>query len=244
MMSPNDPTRSASAPVAQDGARVCLSLSEINALCFKAARGAGLTWGEAEEAGWAAAWLTRAGLAGPSILLNWLTECATLARPVPARGRWCALDGPLCPLRAGLALADFAGCPRGRRTTLQHRHRRASRFILPFVARAATRLDLPLRIGWVGADLTLDTAGNGPITMSPGDHAGAPVDLWIAVAAQPDPNEQETVCACRPKASPMPTGRRSMLWHCASPFRPRTPRAPGRGLRGMTTIDPREDDLP
>ena len=196
MMSPNDPTRSASAPVARDGARVCLSLSEINALCFKAARGAGLTWGEAEEAGWAAAWLTRAGLAGPSILLNWLTECATLARPVPAAGRWCALDGPLCPLRAGLALADHAGLPEGPGDTTLHMDTVAHPLVLlPFVARAATRLDLPLRIGWVGADLTLDTEGNGPITVSLGDDAGAPGDLWIAVAARPDPNEQRTDCA-------------------------------------------------
>ncbi|MEQ8900223.1 MAG: DUF3726 domain-containing protein [Roseovarius sp.] len=196
MMSPNDPTRSASAPVAQDGARVCLSLSEINALCFKAARGVGLSWGEAEEAGWAAAWLTRAGLAGPSIVLHWLQDCATLARPLPAPGHWQARMGPLCPLRTGLALADFAALPEGpghdglRIDTVAH-----PRLILPFVARAATRLDLPLRIGWFGAELTLDTAGNGPVPVSLGEDASAPADLWITVAAPPDPNEQQTDCA-------------------------------------------------
>ncbi len=195
MMSPNDPTRSASAPVAQDGARVCLSLSEINALCFKAARGSGLTWGEAEEAGWAAAWLTRAGLAGPSILLTWLKDCDGLSRPMPEAGRWMAPARALCPLRTGIALADHAGLPEGpgedgvQIDTVAH-----PCLILPFVARAATRLDLPLRIGWVGAEFVLDTVGTGPITMLLGDDAGAPVDLWIAVAP-PDPNEQRTDCA-------------------------------------------------
>ncbi|KNX40532.1 hypothetical protein ROTO_29270 [Roseovarius tolerans] len=196
MMSPNDPTRSASAPVAQDGARVCLSLSEINALCFKAARGSGLTWGEAEEAGWAAAWLTRAGLAGPSILLNWLKECDGLSCPMPEAGRWAARMRPLCPLRTGIALADHAGLPEGPgEDGLQIDSVAHPRLILPFVARAATRLDLPLRIGWVGAELTLDTAANGPITVSLGEDAGAPVDLWIAVVARPEPNEQQTDCA-------------------------------------------------
>jgi len=199
-MSPNDPTRSVSAPVAQDGARVCLSLSEINALCFKAARGSGLSWGEAEEAGWAAAWLTRAGLTGPSILLNWLEECDRLAGPLPVPCHWQARTGPLCPLRTGIALADHAGLPEGPgEDSLQIESVAHPRLILPFVARTATRLDLPLRIGWVGADLTLDTAGNGPVTVSPGEDAGTPVDLWIAVAARPAPNEQKTDCAVPPQ---------------------------------------------
>lgn len=194
MMSPNDPTRSASAPVAQDGAPVCLSLSEINALCFKAARGAGLTWGEAEEAGWAAAWLARAGLAGPSIVLNWLNDCDGLARPTPEAGRWMAPAGPLCPLRAGIALADHAGLPEGPGTdglqidTVAH-----SRLILPFIARAATRLGLPLRVGWRGAEITLRPADTGPLTLSPGHEDGAPADLRIAAVSRPDTDGVPTV---------------------------------------------------
>jgi hypothetical protein len=187
MMSPNDPTRSASAPVAQDGARVCLSLSEINALCFKAARGNGLCWGEAEEAGWAAAWLTRAGLAGPSLVLNWLRGCALLARPRPEARCWRAQSGPLCPLRAGLALADHAGLPEGPGEhslyieTVAH-----PLIVLPFVARAATRLDRPVRIGWGGAEVTLRPADTGPLTLSPGQADNAPADLSIATLDRRD----------------------------------------------------------
>ena len=37
--------------------RIRLSLPEIDALCLKAARGAGYSWGVAEEASFAARWL-------------------------------------------------------------------------------------------------------------------------------------------------------------------------------------------
>lgn len=68
-----------------------LSLSELRALITKAARGAGMEWGLAEEAGWAAEWLARRGL--------------------PA-GTWAAdllagwNGGAACPVAQGTALAD------------------------------------------------------------------------------------------------------------------------------------------
>ena len=44
------------------------SLNEIETLSRKAARGAGLSWGLAEEAGKATRWLAAAGLPGPQVL--------------------------------------------------------------------------------------------------------------------------------------------------------------------------------
>ena len=44
------------------------SLSEIDALCKKATRGAGYSWGMAEEVGKAVRWLSAYGFSGPSIL--------------------------------------------------------------------------------------------------------------------------------------------------------------------------------
>ncbi|GAW36799.1 hypothetical protein RA2_03874 [Roseovarius sp. A-2] len=195
MMSFNDPAHSASSRDGHDAARVCLSLSEINALCVKAARGSGLSWGEAEEAGWAAVWLTRAGLAGPSIVLNWLRDCAMLARPLPATGHWKATSGPLCPLRAGLALTDHAGLPEGPGPDGLHIDTVAHpRLILPFVARAATRLDLPLRIGWAGAEITLRPAGTGgPLTLPPGQPDETPADLRIDTPDRRDTDAIPTV---------------------------------------------------
>lgn len=203
MISPNDPTRSGSAPEFCDAAYVRLSLSEINALCFKAARGAGLCWGEAEEAGWAAAWLSRAGLAGPGILRDWLEESASLSRPMPAAGRWPMGARPLCPLRTGIALADHAGLAEGPGVeplcveAVSH-----PRIVLPFVARAATRLGHPLRIGWPGVQVTLEAGQDGPITGASGDESAGPASLWIDPVAvrQTDRKQDERAVPLTPIA--------------------------------------------
>ncbi|KMW60818.1 hypothetical protein AIOL_000983 [Candidatus Rhodobacter oscarellae] len=53
-----------------------MSLGELQALAAKAARGAGLSWGLAEEAGWAVRWLEARGLAGAAALAGVLPEGA------------------------------------------------------------------------------------------------------------------------------------------------------------------------
>jgi len=154
MMSPGDRPHG-------DAARavVRLSLSEINALCFKAARGAGFDWGEAEEAGWAASWLSRAGLSGPTITLAWLTEAAELARPAPAPDRWAAATGAQCPLRCGIALADFSGLPEGPGPRALTVERVAHPLmLLPFVARATARTGAGLRVRWGRREAVLSAA--------------------------------------------------------------------------------------
>jgi len=186
MLSPNDPTQSASAPHAHHAASVRLSLSEINALCFKAARGAGLGWGEAEEAGWAAAWLTRAGMPGPSIILAWLGDVATLVRPVPAPGHWVPRGRAHCPLRAGIALADFAGLSEGPGAQRLCIEAVAHPLVtLPFVARAAGRLDLGLRIGWDRGNVALDSAGLLPRTAIPDGRHHEAADLAVTAFEAP-----------------------------------------------------------
>ncbi len=88
------------------------SLSEIQAQCRKAARGAGLAWGLAEEAGMACRWLASFDLPGPRVLaellrLNDGKPYETL-RPASLDGNWEALGGRLCPLIAGATLSDIA----------------------------------------------------------------------------------------------------------------------------------------
>lgn len=110
---PNDPTRAGAPVPSARFDQVVFSLSEIQTACLKAARGAGLPWGLAEEIGAGAAWLAAAGLPGPELVLRLLEQPAHAA-PRPAPGLWRATQhGPLCPVRTGAALSDFAGLPEG-----------------------------------------------------------------------------------------------------------------------------------
>ncbi len=91
------------------------SLNEIRTLAAKAARGAGLPWGVAEEAGRAACWLAARGLAGMSALDSALEGMAApdwrRCFPVPEGAVWRADSGEIDALLAGMALADRAGGP-------------------------------------------------------------------------------------------------------------------------------------
>ena len=90
----------------------CFSLNEIEAMGKRAARGAGLTWGLAEEAGKAVRWLTACQLPGPEMLNEILTfndgtDYVELS-PVSVETVWQARSGRLCPLVAGPSLSDHA----------------------------------------------------------------------------------------------------------------------------------------
>ena len=184
---------------ASDTPRVRLSISEINALCFRAARGAGLAWGEAEEAGWAASRLAQAGLAGPAITLAWLGDLAALARPAPAPGVWPAMSGLQCPVRCGIALSDFAGLPEGPGARALTVERMAHPIMaLPFVAAAARRTGLALRVRWSNADITLNGAA-GPVAEElAGATGGAAADLRIEPT-----DRREPPCPAADRAAPV-----------------------------------------
>ena len=67
------------------------SLSELRDLVAKAACGAGLDWGLAEEAGWAAEWLARRGMPAAGWAALWLAA---------------RLAGQVSPVEVGIRLAD------------------------------------------------------------------------------------------------------------------------------------------
>ena len=75
------------------------SLGETSALALKATRGAGLSWGLAEEAGGAVAWLHERGLPGTAALCSYLG--ALTDRPSPR-----SYGDAACPLLTGSALSD------------------------------------------------------------------------------------------------------------------------------------------
>jgi len=87
-----------------------VSFNEIDVLSKRAARGAGLSWGMAEEAGKATRWLMAYGFPGLEILLDVLHHNDSLrgkdATPVSIDGIWQAPAGNLCPMVAGTILCD------------------------------------------------------------------------------------------------------------------------------------------
>ncbi|MFC2968520.1 DUF3726 domain-containing protein [Acidimangrovimonas pyrenivorans] len=164
---PDDPLRSGSS-LSDPPGRVRLSRNELEALCLKAARGAGMSWGHAEEAGFAAGWLSAHGLDGAAALLAvlaagsgkpWRALC-----PVVTPGRWRpAGPGPLCPVALGAALLDHCELPEGRLDgglTVGPVCRPL--VVLPFLAASAARTARPVGVDWGTGSLTLD--GDGAIS--------------------------------------------------------------------------------
>lgn len=86
-----------------------VSLNEIENLSLKACRGAGMSWGLAEEAAQAARWLASTSFAWDQSLARLLAQRIQLAEPsLSGRDIRGAVDGmPLCPIHAGAAIADL-----------------------------------------------------------------------------------------------------------------------------------------
>ena len=124
------------------------SQSELQQLVVKAARGAGYSWSDAEEIGWAAAWLSKFGLPGGDFMLS-LMQSNDLQAPRPAALRWKGNSHPHCPLRCGLALMDFAQLPEGLGAScLVIVSMTGLPCFLAFAARTARQIQHPLQIQW------------------------------------------------------------------------------------------------
>lgn len=127
-----------------------LSCSEASALVFKAARGAGLDWGLAEEAGWAADWLARRGLPAIDWAARWLGP---------------ATEGQVTPVQIGAALSDAAGredlLPLALEDGLV-----APGYLLPFLHRLSTDRGTVAMMTGVGLGASVDPQGN--VAFGPG----------------------------------------------------------------------------
>ena len=138
------------------------SLNEIETMAKRAARGAGLAWGLAEEAGKAARWLASHGFPGPALLAAELDrlngQAYGASAPIPGREPWQARGGRLSPLFAGAALADLARDIReGRKLWLNGTAHPL--LIAPFAAAAAKLTSAPVSLSWQDLRLVLSPAG-------------------------------------------------------------------------------------
>ncbi|KZM50398.1 hypothetical protein OA90_09915 [Labrenzia sp. OB1] len=145
------------------GQSASLSRNEVASLCMKAARGAGLSWGLAEEAGFAAEWLVHHGIDGPSHLYAHLDQAQGRAWcdlcPTVTPGEWRAPAGyALCPIALGATLCDYAGLPEGIKVgsslkigTVDH-----PVLLIPFLAGIAVSNDILFDIEWAGGTASLE----------------------------------------------------------------------------------------
>lgn len=132
------------------------SLNEIEMMVWKAARGAGLSWGLAEEMGQAARWLADHGFDWAPSLAAALEEAerldGELPPPVLSDGAWQPADAVAATsaVLCGPLLSDLAG---GLTETQPVRLARVAHplLMLPFAARSARDLGLGLALSIDGA---------------------------------------------------------------------------------------------
>ena len=138
------------------------SLNEIETMGKRAARGAGLAWGLAEEAGKAARWLAARGLPGAGELGEVLTRHDGVAyedlAPTIADGVWTAPSGRLCPLIAGPALCDRASLLAAGET-VELGATAQPLLLVPYLAGAAKLAGTALEISWAGVALVVTAGG-------------------------------------------------------------------------------------
>jgi hypothetical protein len=117
------------------------SLGEAKALAIKAARGGGMPWGMAEEAGFAVRWLQSHGAPGVAALAAYLDWRDGLAK----------VDHDLCPISLGTAFMDA-----GRGVPAHLGRVRQPLLLAPFIAACRPS---GIRMQWQGVSLTLSEAG-------------------------------------------------------------------------------------
>lgn len=178
-----------------------LSLTETESLAAKAARGAGLSWGMAEEAGMATRWLQAQGLPGPAILLAHLTEIdraawQTLAPQIQAQTWASASGGPLCPLATGATLCDYAALISLPLTL----HRVAQpALLLPFLAKTAQHRQSPLRVDAASGHAVF---AKGAIWLhAPSTWLSTTATLTISQATLPDAPPRQPLAPAIPAAT-------------------------------------------
>jgi hypothetical protein len=154
------------------------SLNEVDAAAKRAARGIGVPWGIAEEAGKAVRWLTAAGLPGAQALAALLTRLDGRPYrgfcPTAGLGLWAAGSGVLCPLATGASLADAAtvlSTQRGNETGNETGSQTGTQWgidlgrtahpllLIPFASSAARQTATGVALSWDDVTVTLGADG-------------------------------------------------------------------------------------
>jgi len=174
---------------------VTFSLNEIETQTVKAARGAGLPWGMAEEAGKAARWLAahkQPALDALAGLLD-LIDQRSYGDIAPVRDgqRWVGREGLLCAMTAGITLCDRAeALADGER--FQTGRIAYPVLSLPFVAAAQRATGVTFTVKWPGVLIGFDGAG---LHIAPGTDVSAVVADEMVCVSRPEPPVGDVVRA-------------------------------------------------
>ena len=144
------------------GIGLIFSLNEIEAKGRRASRGAGLSWGLAEEAGKAARWLADYGMPGLELLVEQLDRidgaCYDDLVPNSIEGVWHSRSERLCPLISGAALCDRASeISAGRMFRLGPTSFPA--LLVPYLADASRLIGTPIGLAWLNIDIAIEAGG-------------------------------------------------------------------------------------
>ena len=118
------------------------ALGEVEALVLKAYRGAGFSWGMAQEAGKAAAWLAAHRLPALNMFATLLAQTnglchRQLAPDIKADtwpDEWSSPSGLLCPVVAGTLLSDLAPVFAKKPAAVKFSSVQSALILLPFIA--------------------------------------------------------------------------------------------------------------
>lgn len=160
-----------------------VSRNEIESLALKAARGAGMSWGLAEEASVAAGWLAAHALPWAGTLADLLSSARTTSPPL-ITGDVIAPARPgtrLCPIMTGALLSDDG--PRA--SSLEIRDLLAPVWLAPFLASWADA-DRAACLHWGGVRLLVAQGVVAGTNNIPADTLAAAFAERITVALQPN----------------------------------------------------------
>ncbi len=166
------------------------SLGETAALAIKAARGAGMPWGLADETGFAVSWLQARGIPGLAALcryLNWRDYGTLTQWPNSTTGASC-----YCPIAIGAAYLDGALSAVITIETI-----REPVLILPFIAMRSGTQPVKVELG----ELCLHVSAIGVLSRYLDtnlllDQAGCRVSAAINPPSIPAPTETQRVPSC------------------------------------------------
>ena len=159
-----------------------VSRNEIESLALKAARGAGMSWGLAEEASVAAGWLAQHALPWADTLAGVLAQAHTTSPPRIA-GHRIVPSRPgthLCPIITGALLSDL-GPPA---STMEVRDVLAPLWLAPFLASWAGP-DCGARLSWGGAQLSVALSAVAGADTFRAAALAAPLADRVAIALEP-----------------------------------------------------------